>query len=290
MDDSPSEPIDPPILMEARELEIAYSYPRNPVTVVKDFTLAIREGEVLGLVGESGCGKSTVALALMGLTRLGATILRGQVMFRGQDLLIKSERELAAFRGRTIGLIVQNPRMALNPLISVGDQLANIYRSHRRASKPDALLHAVAALEAVGINDAGQRVAAYPHELSGGMAQRVLIAIATINEPDLLIADEPTTGLDVTIQAQILDLIRARATDVGASAVLVTHDLGIVAQYCDRVAVMAAGRIVEEGRTRTVFSRPQHLYTRRLLDALPERKLSLDKQGPARQAPQDTGQ
>lgn len=275
MDESRANPEHGRNLVEATELAIAYTSAGRLVTVVEDFALTIREGEILGLVGESGSGKSTAALALMALTRPGGRILRGQVLFRGQDLLLKDDRELASFRGNSIGLIVQNPRMALNPLIKVGDQLVNVYRSHRKVRKSEAVRKAVAALKAVGINDANSRARSYAHELSGGMAQRVLIAIATINEPALLIADEPTTGLDVTIQAQILDLIRARASDVGASAILVTHDLGIVAQYCDRVAVMAAGRLIEEGPTLTVFSKPQHEYTKRLLDALPERSLSL---------------
>jgi ABC-type dipeptide/oligopeptide/nickel transport system ATPase component len=259
-------------VLEASDLDVVYPLPDGDVVAVKDFHLAIRESEFVGLVGESGSGKSTVALALMALVRAPGRITRGKVCFRGEDLLAKTDGQLRSIRGREIGLIVQNSRAALNPLVAVGDQIANVYRAHHDVGEAEATRLAVQAIKASGIPDAQRRARSYPHQLSGGMAQRILIAMATINEPRLLIADEPTTGLDVTVQAQFLDALHARV-DASASAVLfVTHDLGIVAQYCDRVAVMYRGEVIEEADVTTLFASPQHPYTQRLVASAADRR------------------
>ena len=252
-------------VMEASDLDVVYPLPAGDVAAVTDFNIAIGESEFVGLVGESGSGKSTAALALMGLVRAPGRITRGKVCFGGQDLLTKTDDELRSIRGREIGLIVQNSRAALNPLVSVGDQIANVYRAHHDVGKKEASERAVEALKAIGIPDPLRRAGSYPHQLSGGMAQRILIAIATINEPKLLIADEPTTGLDVTVQAQFLDALQDKVQDSGSAVLFVTHDLGIVAHYCDRVAVMYRGQVIEEADVDTLFSHPVHEYTKRLI-------------------------
>jgi peptide/nickel transport system ATP-binding protein len=258
-----------PPLLDVRDLEVSYLLDDREIAAVKGFSLTVREGEFVGLVGESGCGKSTAALALLGLVRVPGRIVRGQAAFFGRDLLGMSEEELREVRGRMIGLVVQNPRGALNPLTRVGHQIANVYRAHHDVDKREAHVQAVSALRRMGIDDADRRATAYPHQFSGGMAQRVMIAMATINEPKLLIADEPTTGLDVTVQAQILDLLRSKVLEASASVLFVTHDLGIVAHYCDRVAVMWGGRIVEEATTAALFVEPKHPYTQKLLASVP---------------------
>jgi ABC-type dipeptide/oligopeptide/nickel transport system ATPase component len=261
----------PPIL-EASDLEIVYPLRDGDLVAVKNFHLAIRESEFVGLVGESGSGKSTVALALMALVRAPGRIARGKVCFKGEDLLGKTDDQLRSIRGREIGLIVQNSRAALNPLVSVGDQIANVYRAHHNVSRREALRLAVQAIKTIGIPDAPRRAASFPHQLSGGMAQRILIAMATINEPKLLIADEPTTGLDVTVQAQFLDALHAKVQATGSAVLFVTHDLGIVAQYCDRVAVMYRGEVIEEADVESLFANPQHPYSQRLVASAADRR------------------
>jgi ABC-type dipeptide/oligopeptide/nickel transport system ATPase component len=255
---------EPPIL-EASHLNVVYALSESEVPAVREFALSIGEREFVGLVGESGSGKSTAALALMGLVRAPGRIVSGEVRFRGGALLSKSDDELRSIRGGEIGLIVQNSRGALNPLLRVGSQIANVYRAHHRVGKAQALERAVDSLAAVGIPDPRRRAEAYPHQLSGGMAQRVLIAMATINEPKLLIADEPTTGLDVTVQAQFLDALQLRVRQSRSAVLFVTHDLGIVAHYCDRVAVMYRGEVIEEGTVDDLFARPRHPYSRQLI-------------------------
>jgi ABC-type dipeptide/oligopeptide/nickel transport system ATPase component len=259
-------------VLEATDLDVVYPLPDGDLVAVKNFQLAIRESEFVGLVGESGSGKSTAALALMALVRQPGRIARGKVCFNGESLLEKDDAELRRIRGRSIGLIVQNSRSALNPLVSVGDQIANVYRAHHDASRKEALQLAVQSIKAIGIPDAQRRAASYPHQLSGGMAQRILIAMATINEPQVLIADEPTTGLDVTVQAQFLDALHAKVDATGSAVLFVTHDLGIVAQYCDRVAVMYRGEVVEEADVETLFASPQNPYTKRLVASAAERR------------------
>jgi ABC-type dipeptide/oligopeptide/nickel transport system ATPase component len=265
-----------PVVLEASGLSVTYPLAAGDVAAVKEFALTIREGEFVGLVGESGSGKSTAALALLGLVRPPGRIDGGEVRFLGEPVLGASEERLRRIRGAQIGLVVQNPRAALNPLVRIGDQVAHAYRAHHGVDRREAWRQALAALERMGIPDAQRRARAYAHQLSGGMAQRVLIAIATINEPRLLVADEPTTGLDVTVQAQILDLLRAKVRQTGSSVLFVTHDLGIVAHYCDRVEIMLAGSVVEEGPVRRVFAEPRHPYSRRLLGAAPGREQPMD--------------
>ena len=232
---------------------------------------AVGAGEILGLIGETGAGKSLTALSVMGLLREPAKIVAGSIRFDGRELVGLAEEEMNRMRGSEIALVVQSPRTSLDPLTRIGDQLARVHLAHRPATPDAARARALAMLEAVGIADAASRARAWPHELSGGMAQRVLIAMALINEPKLLIADEPTTGLDVTVQAQILDLLRAQVAARNLGAMIITHDLGIVAHYCDRMAVMYAGSIIESGRVDDVFGAPRHPYTRNLIDSAPDR-------------------
>jgi peptide/nickel transport system ATP-binding protein/oligopeptide transport system ATP-binding protein len=231
----------------------------------------VERGEIVGLIGETGAGKSLTAQSVLGLLRAPARIVGGRADFDGEDLLAMPPDDLNAVRGSRVALVVQNPRTSLDPLCRVGDQLVRIQRAHRPVSRRQARERAVAMLSAVGIPEPERRMRAWPHELSGGMAQRVLIAMALVNEPALLIADEPTTGLDVTVQAQILDLLRGLVMERGMGAVVITHDLGVVAHYCDRMAVMFAGTIVERGPVADVFAAPSHPYTRALLSATPER-------------------
>ena len=259
-------------ILEASDLEIVYPLPDGDVVAVKNFHLAIRKSEFVGLVGESGSGKSTAALAMMALVRAPGRITKGKVCFKGDDLLHKSDDQLRSIRGLEIGLVVQNSRAALNPLVAVGDQIANVYRAHHEVSSQEASELALRALKAIGIPDPQRRAGSFPHQLSGGMAQRILIAMATINEPQLLIADEPTTGLDVTVQAQFLDTLHSRVADSGSAVLFVTHDLGIVAQYCDRVAVMYRGEVIEEADVQSIFANPQHPYTQRLVASAADRR------------------
>jgi peptide/nickel transport system ATP-binding protein/oligopeptide transport system ATP-binding protein len=228
-------------------------------------------GEILGLVGETGAGKSLTALTIMGLLRPPAKIVRGSVKFDGQELVGLPDERMNDLRGNSMALVVQSPKTSLDPLTRVGEQVARIHYAHRKVDRGMAREKAVAALAAVGIPDPARRALAWPHELSGGMAQRVLIAAALINEPRIIIADEPTTGLDVTVQAQILDLLQGQVRDRRLAALIITHDLGIVAHYCDRMAVMFAGAIVESGPVRAVFAAPRHPYTRALLGSAPDR-------------------
>jgi peptide/nickel transport system ATP-binding protein/oligopeptide transport system ATP-binding protein len=234
-------------------------------------TLDLQRGRILGLVGESGAGKSLTVTSILGLLRPPARVVAGQALFEGRDLLAMAKPEIAGLRGGPIGFVVQSPKASLDPLARVGEQLIRIQLAHGERSRTAARQRAEAILAAVGIPDPARRMAAWPHEFSGGMAQRVVIALALVNEPRLLIADEPTTALDVTVQAQILDLLAAQVRERGIGAILVTHDLGVVAQYCDDVAVMFAGAVVEHGPSAAVFRDPLHPYTQALLAATPER-------------------
>jgi oligopeptide/dipeptide ABC transporter ATP-binding protein len=241
-----------------------------PVTAVDGVSFDIRAGEIFGLVGESGCGKSATCRSLIRLFGgAAAEVAGGAVLFDGLDLAMLDDRQMEDIRGARIAMIFQDPMTALNPTMSIGEQICEGLRRHRGLGRRAAREEAVALLGSVGVTSPGSRLNAYPHQFSGGMRQRVLIAIALACRPKLLIADEPTTALDVTIQDQILKLILRLRDSSGMSVLLVTHDLGVVAQTCDRVAVMYAGRIVEMGETRQIFRRPAHPYTRALLDALP---------------------
>lgn len=238
--------------------------------LVEDVGFTLNAGETLCIVGESGCGKSLTALALMGL--LEGTPLRiegGTALFQETDLLSASQKELRALRGDRVAMIFQEPMTSLNPALRIGDQIAEAVREHRDVSRDEGRARALEMLERVRIPAAENRLDEYPHQLSGGMRQRVMIAMALANDPALLIADEPTTALDVTIQAQILDLMRNLGRETGAAQIMITHDLGVVAEMADKVAVMYAGRIVEAGTVAQIFDDPQHPYTLGLMSSMP---------------------
>jgi oligopeptide/dipeptide ABC transporter ATP-binding protein len=256
-------------LLSVSKLTTVFDSPRGAVTAVDAISFEIRPGETLGLVGESGSGKSVTALSIMRLVQPPGRIAGGQLLFKGRDLLTLDEPSMRAIRGADISLIFQEPMTALNPVFRVGDQIAEALLVHRRATRQEAKAKAVELLRAVRIPNPEARVASYPHQLSGGMRQRVMIAIALACQPALVIADEPTTALDVTIQAQILDLLREMRSALGLALLLITHDLGVVAETADRVAVMYAGRIVETGPVREILRNPQHPYTRGLLASIP---------------------
>lgn len=258
---TPRSPANREVVLDARDVRVSYG---DGVQAVSGFDLRIHRGEIVGLIGESGCGKTSAALALMGLARHPGRV-SGSVLYDNRNLLEMSDAQLREVRGRSIGLITQKPRQSLNPLLTIGTQISRVFRAHNRASRKEAKTHAIELLEAVGINDASRRLSAYPHELSGGMAQRALISMATSSHPQLLIADEPTSGLDVTIQAQFLDRMWERAQATGSAVLLVTQDLGIIANYCDRIVVMAEGRVIEERTVREFFISPQQEYSKRIL-------------------------
>jgi oligopeptide/dipeptide ABC transporter ATP-binding protein len=253
------------LVLSAEGLCVAFPQGTGESLAVRNFSLDVRAGEFVGLMGQPGCGKSTAAAALLGLVKPPGRIASGSVSFLGRDLLKLEEPELRTVRGKDIGLIVQNPRTSLHPMLKVGTQISNVYRAHNKAGAREAWEHAVAMLNMVGINDPGRRAHAYPHELSTGMTQRVLIAMALSSRPRLLIADEPTSGLDVTIQAQFLDQMWEATQATGSAVLLVTQNLGIVANYCDRVVIMADGTIVESAPVRDFFRAPQNDYSRKVL-------------------------
>lgn len=257
-------------MLAVRDLKIEIATPKGPIRPVDDVSLEVRAGETLAIVGESGSGKSLTATAVMGLLPAAAQPIGGSVHFDGRDLLAMSEPQRRRLRGGEIAMIFQDPMSSLNPVMRVGDQVAEAIRAHRRTSVADARADALALFRRVGIADPEARMRAYPHEMSGGMRQRVMIAMALANRPKLLIADEPTTALDVTVQAQILELLAELKRETGVALVFITHNLGVVREIADRVAVMYAGQIVEEGTVEDVFMRPRHPYTSALLAAVPE--------------------
>ena len=259
----------PPVLLSVAGLTTVFDLANGPVAAVDGVSFDIRAGETLGLVGESGSGKSVTALSIMRLLQPPGRIAGGRVTFKGRDLSTLPEAEMRAVRGAEISLIFQEPMTALNPVFTVGDQIAEALLVHQRATRRDARIRAVELLDAVRVPDPASRVRDYPHQLSGGMRQRVLIAMALACRPSLVIADEPTTALDVTIQAQILDLLREMKAAFNLSLLLITHDLGIIAETADRVAVMYAGRIVEAGSVRAILREPAHPYTQGLLASIP---------------------
>jgi oligopeptide/dipeptide ABC transporter ATP-binding protein len=259
-------------LLDVQGLTTVFDVDGRPLPAVDDVSFEVRQGETLGLVGESGCGKSVIALSILRLVRPPGRIAGGRVLFNGRDLLTLPERDMRKVRGAGISLIFQEPSTALNPVFSVGDQIAEAMIVHGLATKAAARRRAIELLEAVRVPEPARRARDYPHQLSGGMRQRVLIAMALACRPSLIVADEPTTALDVTIQAEILDVLAEMRAAFTLSLVLISHDLGVVAGSADRVAVMYAGRIVEQGPVRDVFRTPAHPYTKALLASIPGSK------------------
>jgi oligopeptide/dipeptide ABC transporter ATP-binding protein len=256
-------------LLEVKGLKTYFYTEDGVVRAVDGVSFEVYAGEVLGLVGESGCGKSVTSLSIMRLISKPGRIDEGEILLDGEDLLKLPEDEMIKVRGNRISMIFQQPQTALNPVFKVGDQLAEVLNVHQDLGKEAGWKRAVALLKMVGVPDPERRAEAYPHELSGGMAQRVMIAMALACVPELLIADEPTTALDVTIQAQILDLMRDLRREMGTSVILITHDLGVVAEMAERVAVMYAGEIVEQTDVNTLFDQPLHPYTQGLIGSIP---------------------
>ncbi len=256
-------------LLSVDGLTTVFDVAPRPVVAVNDVSFEIRKGETLGLVGESGSGKSVTAFSIIGLLQSPGRIAGGRVLFQGRDLTQLPEPEMRKVRGAGIGFVFQEPMAALNPVMRVGAHIAEALIVHGLASRAEARERAIDLLRAVKITDPGKRVDDYPHQLSGGMRQRVMMAVALACKPQLLIADEPTTALDVTVQAQVLDLLRDMKAQFELSLLLITHDLGVIAETADRVAVMYAGRIVEQGTVRQVFREPAHPYTRGLLASIP---------------------
>ncbi len=261
-------PVEKPLL-EVHNLKTYFFTEDGVVKAVDGVDIWARRGEILGLVGESGCGKSVTSLSILGLITSPGKVVEGEILFAGRDLLKLSESEMVKMRGNRISMIFQQPQSSLNPVFRVGDQVAEVLQIHERLSKDEAWSRAVDLLRKVGIPDAEKRARAYPHEISGGQAQRVMIAMALALNPQLLIADEPTTALDVTIQAQILDLMRNLRTNMDTAVILITHDLGVIAEMADRVAVMYAGRIVEQSDVKSLFKHPLHPYTQGLIASIP---------------------
>jgi ABC-type dipeptide/oligopeptide/nickel transport system ATPase component len=257
-------------LLSVDGLEVEFASSHGPVAAVRGIRLSVRREQVVGIVGESGSGKSVTALSILGLLHPRARVLGGSVSFAGSDLLQAPERELARIRGRRISLVPQDPMTALNPGERIGGQLAAAIRTHRGLGRAEARAAAAEALAAVQIPEPEAVLRRYPYQLSGGQRQRVVIALALAGEPELLIADEATTALDVTTQHQILTLLRERAVAGGMSVMLITHDLGVVADVCEYVYVIRDGVVVEEGAVAAVLDRPRHEYTRQLLDSFPD--------------------
>ncbi len=256
-------------ILEIKNLTIHYVTDDEVVKAVNDISITLEEGESLGLVGETGAGKTTTAMGVLGLVPdPPGKIISGEVIYKGKDLLKLSDAEMRKIRGHEISMIFQDPMTALNPVLTVGDQIMEVIRLHQKVSKAEALKRAMEMMEMVGIE--GGRCNEYPHQFSGGMKQRIVIAIALACNPSLLIADEPTTALDVTIQAQVLDLIDNLKKKFNTSLVLITHDLGVVAEVCDKVAIVYAGKIVEYGNLKHIYNNPLHPYTKGLFGSIPD--------------------
>lgn len=255
--------------LEVKNLKTYFYTEDGVVKAVDGVDFHVFPGEVMGLVGESGCGKSVTSLSIMRLISMPGKIVEGEIIFDGKDLLKYTEEQMVHIRGNRISMIFQQPQTALNPVFKVGDQISEVLHIHQSLGKEAGRARAVELLKMVGIPEPERRAEAFPHELSGGMAQRVMIAMALACVPDLLIADEPTTALDVTIQAQILGLMKDLREKIGTSIILITHDLGVVAEMAERVAVMYAGRIVEQTDVKTLFEQPLHPYTQGLIGSIP---------------------
>ncbi|WP_391117288.1 ABC transporter ATP-binding protein [Psychrobacillus sp. L3] len=260
------------IILEVKDLQTSFFTDDGVIPSVDYIDFHVREGEVLGIVGESGCGKSVTSLSIMGLVPSPpGKITNGQILFKGKDLTKLTEREMRNIRGNEVAMIFQEPMTSLNPLFTIGNQLMEAITLHKKDwNKKQAKARAVEMLKLVGLPRAEELMRDYPHQLSGGMRQRVMIAMALVCDPKVLIADEPTTALDVTIQAQILKLMRELNERLNTAIILITHDLGVVAETCQRVVVMYAGKVVEEGSVETIFNNPQHPYTKGLLASVPD--------------------
>ncbi|HEY5571408.1 MAG TPA: ABC transporter ATP-binding protein [Anaerolineales bacterium] len=256
-------------LLEVKNLKTYFFTEDGVVKAVDGVDITVKPGEVLGLVGESGCGKSVTSLSIMRLIGIPGKIVEGEILFEGRDLLNLSEAEMVDMRGNRISMVFQQPQSSLNPVFKVGDQVGEVFQIHQNMGREESWERAVDLLRLVGIPDPESKAHAYPHEMSGGQAQRVMIAMALALNPQLLLADEPTTALDVTIQAQILDLISDLRYRMGTAVVLITHDLGVIAEMADRVAVMYAGRIVEQSGIKALFDKPLHPYTQGLIASIP---------------------
>ena len=257
-------------LLEVKNLRTEFKRDKTWVTAVNNVSFSIQPGEILGLVGESGCGKSVTSLSIMKLLARNSKISNGEILLNGKDLLKEDKKGMRKIRGREVAMIFQEPMNSLNPCMRIEKQLTEAILLHNNFSKEEAHNRAFEVLKSVGIPEPDMTLKSYPHQLSGGMCQRVMIAMAMSCEPELLIADEPTTALDVTIQAQILDLLRNLKNKINSSIMLITHDLGVVAQMCEKIAVMYAGHIVEYGTTDEIFYNPQHEYTKGLINSIPK--------------------
>ena len=256
-------------LLRIEGLVVDFAARGETVRAVDGISLSLERGEIYGLVGETGCGKSALCLSILGLLASNGRVTQGRILFRGKDLVSLSEKDLRSVRGSDIAMIFQDPGSSLNPIMKVGSQLVEAVRAHGRVTRPEARARAADLLLRVGIIDAQRWLNHYPYELSGGMQQRVMIAMAMLNRPQLLIADEPVTALDVSIQREILTLMQEMRAQSHTAVLLVTHDMGVVAETCDRVGVLYAGKLIEEGPTRSIISSPMHPYTRGLLAAVP---------------------
>lgn len=259
-------------LLRVEDLSVVYRAQGRVLHGLDDVTIEVYPDEILGVVGESGCGKTTLSVSIMRLLPPNADVTAGRVIFKDRDLTGLGREEMRQIRGREISMIFQDPLTSLNPTFSIGQQMRHVQRAHQSAPRRVELDRSISALRSVGIPDAEMSLRSYPHEFSGGMRQRVMIAMAVLLEPALIIADEPTSALDVTLQAEILELLDDLRKSRGTSILFVSHDLGVISQICDRVAVMYAGRVVESGSVESLFARPFHPYTRALLGAVPSRK------------------
>lgn len=257
-------------LLEIKDEKLSFFTPAGEVKALNGVSFSMNEGEVLGIVGESGSGKSVTAYSIMGLTAYPGKLIGGTIYFNGHQIEKMSEKEMRKIRGNEVSIIFQDPMTSLNPVYTIGNQITEVIRLHTGKGKKEAYDRSKELLELVGINEPTKRLKQYPHELSGGMRQRVMIAIALACEPKLLIADEPTTALDVTIQAQILELMQELRQKLGMSIIMITHDLGVVASMCERIAVMYAGHIVEYGTADEIFYEPKHEYTKGLINSIPK--------------------
>lgn len=257
-------------LLEVKDLHTSFFTESGEVKAVNGVSFTLKPGEVMGIVGESGSGKSVTAYSIMQILADTGRIVGGQVLYRGQDLAQFDRKQMAGFRGKCCSIIFQDPMTSLNPVFTVGSQIMEAIRLHTKKTKEEARVRAAEMLELVGVNEPERRLKQYPHELSGGMRQRVMIAMALAGDPELLIADEPTTALDVTIQAQILDLLKSLQKKLNMSIIIITHDLGVISEMADEVVVMYAGEIVEKAKTRELFDDPKHPYTVGLMNSVPD--------------------